>query len=159
MTRRPRRAVVLLLGVASACASDEAPPEAGAFDTVPEAPAAQVADTQEVRLLRGMMTYMADAPRFTDCASGLSWSMAQEDGYLAAERAYLDAGAQGEPLLVTFQGRRARRPGMEGGEIDVVVVTGFLGAAPGEGCGEEPVPEGLEGTEWRLVELPGASEV
>ena len=62
-----------------------------------------------------MMTYLADAPRFTDCRTGSSYVMAQEAEYITAERAYLDAQAQGEPLLVMFQGRVTRRPGMEGG--------------------------------------------
>jgi len=105
------------------------------------------------------MTYLADAPRFTECGSGTSFVMAADGDYLAAERAYLDAGAQGEPLRVTFDGRVARRPGMEGGDVDAVVVTRFGGAEPGRGCGDEPVTAPLEGTLWSLVALPGARAV
>jgi heat shock protein HslJ len=108
--------------------------------------------------MRGMMLYMADAPRFTDCTTAASFVLAQEADYLAAERAYLEAEAQGEPLLVTFDGYVTRRRGMEGGDVDAVVVTSFTGAHPGEGCGGGPVAARLEGTEWRLVSLPGVVE-
>jgi copper homeostasis protein (lipoprotein) len=112
------------------------------------------------RAFRGMMVYMADAPRFTDCETSLSYPMAQEGDYLAAERAYLDArSGPGEPVLMNFQGMLARRPGMEGGEVDAVVVTAFGGVDPGSGCGPEPLTGLLEGTEWRLVALPGAVDV
>ena len=134
---------------------DEAPPEPA---TTAAAPA--VAPQEGVRPFRGMMTYMADAPRFSECSTSVSYPMAQEADYLAAERAYLDArSGPGEPLLVTFQGMLARRPGMEGGEVDAVVVTAFGGIEPGQGCGDEPVTARLEGTEWRLVALPGAVDV
>ena len=149
-----------------ACAGGESPgsSETGASTAVPQgevaaAPASADMATDVDGPRRGMMTYMADAPRFTDCSTGASFVLAQEADYLAAERAYLDAQAQGEPLLVTFSGHVARRPGMEGGEEDAVVVTTFQGAHPGEGCGAEPVVGRLEGTEWRLVALPAGVDV
>jgi hypothetical protein len=48
---------------------------------------------------------------------------------------------------------------MEGGEVDAVVIVGFGGVEPGQGCGADPIPGRLEGTEWRLVSLPGAADV
>lgn len=167
--RRMRRFCAVVALAAAPCLGCSGPEtedssSAGASTGAPEAeavsaPAAVDMATDVDLPRRGMMTYMADAPRFTDCATGASFVMAQEAGYLAAEQAYLGTLSQGEPLLVTFSGYVARRPGMEGGEVDAIVVTSFQGAHPGEGCGPEPVVARLEGTEWRLVALPGGVDV
>ncbi|HSG07739.1 MAG TPA: META domain-containing protein [Longimicrobiales bacterium] len=154
-----RVALTLVLLAAPACSGGESSGAAESREAPPADSASLLASVEGIQLLRGMMTYLADAPRFTDCATGLSAVLAQEADYLAAERAYLDAGAQGEPLLVTFEGRWTRRPALEGGEVDAVVIVGFGGAEPGHGCGADPIPGRLEGTEWRLVSLPGAADV
>lgn len=168
-TLRRSVAVVVLAAVPClGCAGGDAPDSSDSSDSSESGVSTQAspAPTDAVPMAadvdgpyRGMMTYMADAPRFADCATGRSYVMAQEADYLAAERAYLDAEAQGEPLLVTFQGRLARRPGMEGGEVDAVLVTAFGEAHPGQGCDGDPVVGGLEGTEWQLVSLPGGVDV
>lgn len=159
----PRTPWALAVAAAFGCAGDAPPePPPSQAPSQPEAQAEAVSaalpDSAD-RALRGMMTYMADAPRFTDCATGASLVMAQEADYISAERAYVDALAPGDPLLVTFQGRMVRRPGMEGGDVDAVVVTDFGAVHPGQGCGAEPVAGRLEGTEWRLVSLPGGADV
>jgi copper homeostasis protein (lipoprotein) len=67
------------------------------------------------RRLRGMFTYMADAGRFQDCASGRSYPVAMEADNATLERAYSSARPEpGAPLLVTLVGRFEQRPRMEG---------------------------------------------
>lgn len=152
--------VGLLCAVTVGCSGGDAPKDSGSPEPATADAAPASAPEEGEQPFRGMMVYMADAPRFTDCGTSVSYPMAQEGDYLAAERAYLDArSGPGEPVLMTFQGVLARRPGMEGGEVDAVVVTAFGGVDPGRGCGGEPVTGLLEGTEWRLVALPGAGDV
>lgn len=115
---------------------------------------------EDVQSLRGMMTYMADAARFTECRSGASFALATEGAYLSLERAYLDArSAPGEPLLVAVRGRLAVHPGMEGGPVPTLFVDGFEGAFPGVGCGGTEAEAALEGMEWSLVEVAGGAPV
>jgi copper homeostasis protein (lipoprotein) len=119
--------------------------------------AAEVDPVEDVQLLQGMMTYMADAAVFAECRTGAAFPIAQEGAYLALERAYLaERPAPGGPLLVRVRGSLALRPGMEGGETTSLVVDAFEGTEPGAGCGEAVADLPLEGTEWVLVELAGA---
>lgn len=116
-----------------------------------------VADVWE---LRGMMVYFADAARFAECESGLSFAIAQEGDAVALERGYLrEREGPGEPLLVTVRGSIARRPAMEGPDVDALVVERFMRAWPGLGCDDGAVDRPLEGVDWQLVELPGGVPV
>lgn len=149
--------VALLAGCAPE--SSPSPGESGgeheAAEAVLEAP-----PVEDVQSLEGMMTYMADAARFTECRTGLDFAVAMEGAYLAMERAYLDArSAPGDPLLVSVRGRLALHPGMEGDPVRTLFVDGFEGAFPGVGCGGAEADLPLEGTEWVLTEVVGGVTV
>jgi len=105
--------------------------------------------------MRGMYRYMADAALFEECLSGRRFQVAQEADNVALERAYLDARKEaGEPLLVSFQGRIAERPGMEGDALVLTVVPEhFIGVWPGETCGARRSVSELENNYWKLTRL------
>src|SRR5258706_384370 len=105
--------------------------------------------------LFGMFRAMADAPRFHDCASGLSWPVAMSDDYRALERAYLeDRTAPGAELMVTIEARIEARPRMEGnGTEATLVVEKFVRATPGESCDEREVTNSLGNTRWRPIRI------
>lgn len=86
--------------------------------------------------LRGEMTYMADAARFTDCLTGRSYPIAMEKDFPQMEEAYRKAAKQaGAKLYVTFEGTIAPRPKMEGnGTESTVIVDKFVEALPGKTC-------------------------
>ena len=84
----------------------------------------------------GLFRYMADAPLFTDCATGETFPVAMEQDYLALERAYLQNRREpGGPLRVTLEGHYAVRPPMEGeGLVTVLVVDRFYTVHPETDC-------------------------
>jgi uncharacterized lipoprotein YbaY/heat shock protein HslJ len=118
----------------------------------PAAPTGQASAAPAGRL-RGMYSYMADAGRFRDCASGRTYPVATEADNAALERAYSAARSEpGAALLVALTGRIEQRPKMEGeGTQASLVVEKFEQVWPGEQC----PPEGtaLANTRWRLVGL------
>jgi heat shock protein HslJ len=89
-----------------------------------------------VVLLTGEMTYMADAARFTDCATGSNYPVAMEGDFASLERAYTAAVKEaGAPMSVTFEGAIADRPKMEGaGTEPTVVVSRFIRLQPDKRC-------------------------
>ena len=107
--------------------------------------------------MRGEYVYMADAGLFAPCGTRRALPVAQEADNAALERAYLEAAARpASPVLVTFDGRFAMRPKMEGdGVHEVVIVETFQGAWPGERCAGAVDPAPLIGTHWRLTALLG----
>lgn len=160
---QPRLATLLLALLAAACGPG-APPGAG--DGAPGGAAAEAATAAEaapsvpadgeVEARRGLMTYMADAPTFTDCATGDFFPIAMEGDYLALEHAYLSQRpGPGEPLLVSVAGSFAYRSGMEGDDRVHLVVHRYEDVHPGQGCDEAPAAPALEGVEWTLTHLEG----
>jgi len=107
--------------------------------------------------LRGMYTYLADAGVITECLTGRRFPAAPEAGNAALERAYSGAHpSPGAPLLVSVEGRFARRPRVDGpGTQEAVVVERFLDVRPGERCAFTHATASLEQTHWKLVELHG----
>ncbi|MEE4185429.1 MAG: META domain-containing protein [Gammaproteobacteria bacterium] len=105
--------------------------------------------------MRGMFTYMADAPLFTECLTGQRWPVAQRGEYLALERAYLASiVTPAQPLLATVEGVVRPEPGMEGDRrVPTLAVQRFEGVWPGESCGTRFAAEALEDTYWRLTRL------
>lgn len=97
---------------------------------------AEVDRIADVFPMRGEFTYMADAGRFSACGTDTSLPVAQEGDNVALERAYLEAAEEpAAPVLVTFDGRFAMRPPMEGdGMEEVVIVEAFGEARPGGRC-------------------------
>lgn len=118
---------------------------------------ADVERITDVLPMRGEFSYMADAGWFSECRSRVSLPVAQEADNAALERAYSKAAeTPGGPVLVSFDGRFAMRPPMEGGGLhEVVIVEAFGEARPGERCEGAVDPAPLAGTYWRLTELPG----
>jgi copper homeostasis protein (lipoprotein) len=107
--------------------------------------------------LGGEMTYMADAPRITECLTGRSYPVAQEGDYLAMERAYLkDAKSPGAPLYATLEGSIEERSKMEGaGTQAAVVVRRFISTWPGQTCERARADASLVNTYWHLVRMAG----
>ena len=86
----------------------------------------------------GDYVYLADAGRFTDCASGASYPVAQVGESIALERAYTAARTQpGAPVLVSLRGHLEERPAMEGNRrVVYLVVDRFERASPDHECAE-----------------------
>lgn len=104
--------------------------------------------------LRGVFTYLADAPRFEVCHTGRSYPVAMEGSYIELERAYLaaDKPAPGAPLLAIVEGRITERPAMEGNrEIPTVVIDRFLGLHPQQSCERAMSEASLPNTYWRIL--------
>ena len=91
-------------------------------------------------VLAGELSYMADAARFTDCASGVGYPVAMEADFVSMERAYLAAvKSPGANLYVTFEGTVAERPKIDGeGSEPTVVVSRFIGVQRDGRCDEKP---------------------
>ncbi|QEL65079.1 hypothetical protein OTERR_16030 [Oryzomicrobium terrae] len=81
------------------------------------------AEVEDALHLVGQFTSLADAPRFSECASGRSWPVAMSGDYPALEKAYTARRAQlklkpGTALQATVLARLVSRPGMEDGQPD-----------------------------------------
>ncbi len=110
--------------------------------------------------LRGAYVYFADAPTFTDCATGQRLPVAPEADALALERAYTSAQQPpATPRLVVVDGRIAQRMPMEGAGLRPTLVVDRLVRLgnPGETCPAPPANAALEGPRWRLTRLNGVS--
>ena len=105
--------------------------------------------------MRGMYRYMADAGRFTECATRQSWPVAQERESAALESAYSRARrSRGQEMLVEIVGRVALRPKVEGeGRERTLVVERVVGVRPAERCESSTSNEPLENTRWKLTRL------
>lgn len=130
--------------------ADTAPRPAPATDAPPDPSTAGTT-------ILGDLVYMADAARLTLCADGRSLPVAMEADWIRMERAYsAAAGTPGAPLHVSFEGRVAKRPTMEGdGTEAAMVVTRFIHAWPGEDCERSRADASLVNTYWRAVVLAG----
>jgi copper homeostasis protein (lipoprotein) len=107
-------------------------------------------------VLRGMLTYMADAAVITLCADERRLPVAIEGDYKALEDAYLKERRQpGQALLVSVEGLIATRPSVEANQPPRphVVVDRFITIRPRESCGNPLVDRPLRNTYWRLVRL------
>lgn len=116
-----------------------------------------LAPFEDAMPMTGLFRYMADAAQFTECLTGTSFPVAQENDYLAVERAYLETRRKaGEPLFITLQGHLGQRPKMEGDGMETVVVVDRFGSIrPGGSCPEYTALAELYNTYWKLTELYG----
>ena len=107
--------------------------------------------------MRGGVIVFADAPRFLDCATGVSRPIAMEADFPALERAVLAGRAEPmTPLTATFEGVIAERPRMEGeGAEGAVIVTRFAAVWPGLACEQALADAELPETYWRILQLEG----
>ena len=154
----PSRALVVPVALLLAACGPAPPPDAEPSGDASLATQAAAPAPGAPEPLVGMMTYMADAATFTDCATGDFFPIAMEGDYLALEHAYL-SGRSGpaEPLLVSLNGSFAYRSGMEGDDRVHLVVDRFEGVHPSAGCGDATPESPLEGVEWVLAQVEGAA--
>lgn len=154
----PSRALLLPIAVLLAACGPAQPPDADPAAGATQAAQAAAPAPGGPEPLVGMMTYVADAATFTECATGDFFPIAMEGDYLALEHAYLSGrSGPGEPLLVSLTGSFAYRSGTDGDDRVHLVVDRFEGVHPGAGCGDATPESPLEGVEWVLVEAEGAS--
>ncbi|RKQ70430.1 META domain-containing protein [Oceanibaculum indicum] len=116
------------------------------------------APLEPVLPLRGAFTYMADAPRLTECRTGNSYPVAMEGEYLALERAYLAAKPKGAaPLTAEFKGALTQRPRMDGpGNEPTILVQRFDRLSTERACDPGvPASNTLANGYWRLIALEG----
>ena len=83
--------------------------------------------------LRGMLTYVEDSARFTECLTGRDYPLVKDGDYEALEHAYLAAGAEaGGPIMASFDGGIVQEPKEDGtGTVPKVLVERFVGVWPG----------------------------
>jgi uncharacterized lipoprotein YbaY/heat shock protein HslJ len=107
--------------------------------------------------LRGMYSARTDAAFLIECSTGRRFLVAPEADATSLQRAYAAARPGPEqPLLVSLEGRFARRARPDGrGSQEVIVVERFIDGRPGERCTFAQATASLEDTYWRLVELGG----
>jgi len=106
--------------------------------------------------MEGMFVYFADAALFEVCLTGQRFPVAMEADYLAAERAYLDAGLPPqEPVMMLLDGTLAIRPVMEGPDRQSLVIDRLIAVQPGRACAQARAEASLTDTYWKLRQLGG----
>ena len=108
--------------------------------------------------LRGIYTFVADVPAFSECLTGARVPVSLDAGHAELERAYLQQRRQpGEPILATLTGRFVERPQEPGqGPKEYLVVERFDRLWPGETCAREASAQvALLNTYWWAVEIDG----
>jgi copper homeostasis protein (lipoprotein) len=109
--------------------------------------------------LRGMLTYVADEARFTECLTGRDYPLVRDEGdYEELEHAYLAAGAEaGGAIMASFDGGIVQWPEEEGGgTAPRVMVERFVGVWPGETCERATAEASLTNTYWKILRLGGS---
>lgn len=122
---------------------------------------------------RGEFQYMEGVPTFTDCVSGLHWSIAMSADFSTIKRKYLEVH---KPLLINFSGRLAKFPAKQSSPQEQLVIGKVHSVEKGVSCGKTPVDEistritsgsknpsiatkitstSLKDTYWKLIELNG----
>ena len=107
-----------------------------------------------------MLTYVADAARFTECLTGRDYPLVREGDYEALEHAYLAAGAEaGGPIMASFDGGIVQQPEDDGtGTVPRCWSSASSGsgrARPASGRRDEA---SLTNTYWKILRL-GETEV
>ncbi|WP_199533446.1 YbaY family lipoprotein [Rhodovulum sp. 12E13] len=104
----------------------------------------------------GRMTYKADTATFEECVSGVHYPIAQDGGYGALERAYLEAAPRpGAPVTVHVEGDLALRPATEGAARASLVVDRFIAVRGDDACTRPEPQAALTDTYWRIDSLIG----
>ena len=105
--------------------------------------------------MKGMFTYMADAPLFVECFTQMKLPVAMEEDYIQLEREYLSNTEEpGKPLLTTLTGSLISRPKMEGnGNVLTLVVKKFDKVWPKRDCKSSLSTANLKNTYWKLEEI------
>jgi copper homeostasis protein (lipoprotein) len=110
--------------------------------------------------MRGMLSWVADEARFTECLSGRDYPLVDDEGdYASLEHAYLAAGAEsGGGIMASFDGTIANPPNGDDDAVPTVVVERFVGVWPGETCERATDKASLTNTYWKILRL-GETEV
>lgn len=140
---------------------------------------AKVDEITEPLKWQGEFVYMADAARFTDCVSGLSWPVAMGGDFPNLQRSYGQfAKAPGAPMLVKLEGRLLKTAGMDDQQREHLQLDKFVAAdSSGARCANLASPKtppeiqsstgkeskaaaassraNLTETYWKLIELDG----
>jgi copper homeostasis protein (lipoprotein) len=105
----------------------------------------------------GHMTYMADSPRFAECLTGRSYSIAPGEEALKMQREYVTlVDSPGGKLMMHFEGVLAQRPGMEGDQSEPTwAVKHFIAARPDGTCPQPVSQASLTNTYWRITSMLG----
>jgi uncharacterized lipoprotein YbaY/heat shock protein HslJ len=105
--------------------------------------------------LRGMLTFVGDAARFTECLTGRDYPLVHDGDYEALEHAYLAAGAEPDgPIMASFDGGIVQQPSPDGeGTRAEVLVERFVGVWPGETCERALGTSSLTNTYWKVLRL------
>jgi len=107
--------------------------------------------------LRGLVQYVGNTPRFSDCLSGLQWPVSRDGDYKDLEKAYAAQNKKKSKktvadLLVTLDGRI----GVQAGRPEpTLIVERFVGASPGGICMDEAVGLELPDNRWRPMLVAG----
>jgi len=107
--------------------------------------------------MKGMFSYMADAPLFIECSSKMKFPVEMEKDYISLEREYLSNTEEpGKPLLTTLTGSLIPRPRMEGkGETLTLIVEKFDKVWQKRNCKSTLSTANLKNTYWKLLEIDG----
>jgi copper homeostasis protein (lipoprotein) len=110
--------------------------------------------------LRGMLTFVGDAARFTECLTGREYPLIDDGDYEALEHAYLAAGAEPDgPIMASFDGGIVQQPGADGEDSrPEVLVERFVGVWPDETCERALGTSSLTNTYWKVLRI-GDTEV
>ena len=112
--------------------------------------------TQVKKEIDGMLTYMADAPSFVECQTGLRFPIVMTPEWLEVERAYLASSTVGGSYLHTLADVTLTwETPEEGPARHHLRFTDLKRLLPATTCGS-PIAE-LEHHEWDIVELDGFS--
>lgn len=105
--------------------------------------------------LRGMLTYVGDDARFTECMTGRDYPLIEDGDYDALEHAYLAAGAEaGGPIMASFDGGIiGELNGDSTEEGPGVMVDRFVGIWPGETCERAMDEASLTSTYWKILRI------
>lgn len=111
----------------------------------------------QVRRMRGLYNYMADAAMFMDCVTGMHLPVAQLGDNLALQSAYATTRkGPGAIALATVDGRVSpRAAGQEGLSRNELVVERFVSISPDQQCPASTSTATLENTYWKLRTLRG----
>ncbi len=150
------RAALLVFAVSVASGCRQQPEGSAEPGSDGNAPPEASAVTHPASVRRGGFRYLADAPRFRDCATGVSVPVAQSGAYIEVEKAYLDSGiSPGSEVGVELRGYYLERSAADGpGRETVLVVERFDGLTGIDGCEGSA---GLAGSRWTLTTLRGTT--
>jgi copper homeostasis protein (lipoprotein) len=141
-------ALVALLCACAEAPSDEPPVEAGEEDGAAGTPAAL---TAEPLVLRGIYSVVGPRSLFTDCASGVSYTLARDGATTPVHDAFLLRADPDGGVLASMEAVvRAGSAGVDSLEVISADVVSMESS-----CDQAPIHQPLEETEWVLVTALG----